>query len=188
MEDSRPHERGQVAHSAELTGSAGLLAAVAMLGFWGDDLAAALIALLRAPLLGTPVVSADPGEVVARLRQLALQVIWPMMPIVGGFVLAAIGVHQGEVAGSGCRACWRLDPSRLWTLGQGQGIVVQWAWGLVVDQGRRDRGRGRLGDPDRLAGLPAVRRHGDSRRSPGASAAGSGSWRPGSRRPPSCWA
>ena len=32
-------ERGQVARSPELTGSAGLLAASALLGIWGDDLA-----------------------------------------------------------------------------------------------------------------------------------------------------
>jgi flagellar biosynthetic protein FlhB len=127
-------ERGQVAHSAELTGSAGLLAAVAMLGFWGDDLAAALIGLLREPLVGTPVVSADPSEVVTRLRQLALQVIWPMMPIVAGFVLAAIGVHQAQVQGLWVPGLLAPDPTRLWTLGQGQGIVTRsrrGAWSLI---------------------------------------------------------
>ena len=36
-------ERGQVARSPELTGAAGLLAASALLGIWGDDLALALV-------------------------------------------------------------------------------------------------------------------------------------------------
>lgn len=118
-------ERGQVAHSTELTGSAGLLAAVVMLGYWGDDLATALIALVREPLLETPVIIADPSEVVTRMRQLALGVIGPLLPIVTGFALAAIGVHQAQVQGLWVPGLLAPDPTRLWTLGQGQGIVTR---------------------------------------------------------------
>ena len=45
-------ERGLVAHSPELTGAVGLLAASALLAIWGDDLTAALLGLVREPLVG----------------------------------------------------------------------------------------------------------------------------------------
>ena len=61
-------ERGQVAHSPELTGAAGLLAVVLILGAAGDDLAEALLAMVVEPLTAAPVVSADPERVVAWLR------------------------------------------------------------------------------------------------------------------------
>lgn len=127
-------ERGQVAHSAELTGSVGLLVAVVMLGFWGDAITAALVALVREPLEGTPIISADPSEVVARLRQLTFGVIWPLLPVVGGFVLAAIAAHQGQVQGLWVPGLLAPDPTRLWTLGQGQGLVTRGGrgvWSLI---------------------------------------------------------
>ncbi|AGA31452.1 EscU/YscU/HrcU family type III secretion system export apparatus switch protein [Singulisphaera acidiphila] len=123
-------ERGQVAHSAELTGSVGLLAAVVMLGFWGHEITAALVKLLREPLVGTPIISADPSEVVTRLRQLAVGVIWPILPVVGSFVLAAIGAHQAQVQGLWAPGLLAPDPTRLWTLGQGQGIVTRGGRGV----------------------------------------------------------
>src|SRR5947209_5011471 len=92
-------DRGQVAHSPELTGAVGLLAAVTLLGFCGDDLAAALVAIVREPLAGAPVVSADPAEVVARLRQLAIGVAVPLLPVVAGFAMAALAAHQAQVQG-----------------------------------------------------------------------------------------
>src|SRR4051794_30292906 len=82
-------DRGQVAHSSELTGAIGLLTAVTLLGVWGDDLAAALVALVRQPLADPAIVSADPAEVVARLRQLATAVIRPLLPVMTGFAAAA---------------------------------------------------------------------------------------------------
>ncbi|WP_406698737.1 EscU/YscU/HrcU family type III secretion system export apparatus switch protein [Singulisphaera sp. Ch08] len=123
-------ERGQVAHSAELTGSVGLLAAVVMLGFRGNDITTSLVTLLREPLLGAPSITADPSEVVMRLRQLALGVIWPLIPVVGSFVLAAIGAHQAQVQGLWVPGLLAPDPTRLWTLGQGQGIVTRGGRGL----------------------------------------------------------
>lgn len=118
-------ETGMVAQSGELTGSAGLLAAVAMLGFWGDDLATALVAVLREPLLVTPSLTADPSEVVMRLRQLAFQVLRPAFPIVAGYLLAAVGVHQAQVQGLWVPGLLAPDPTRLWTLGRGQGLVTR---------------------------------------------------------------
>src|SRR4051794_30519033 len=75
-------EQGHVPHSAELTAAAGLLAATVLLGVWGDDLASALIALLRDPLTGPPSLTASPEEVVARLRQMAFAVAIPLGSIV----------------------------------------------------------------------------------------------------------
>lgn len=127
-------ERGQVAHSPELTGSAGLLAAVIVLGFWGQEITGALVKLLREPLLGTPLITADPGEVVTRLRQLTLGALWPILPVVGAVVVAALGAHQAQVRGLWAPGLLAPDPTRLWTLGQGQGIVTRGGrgvWSLI---------------------------------------------------------
>lgn len=126
-------ERGQVAHSPELTSAVGLLAAVALLGVWGDDLAAALLALMRAPLSGPAVLSADPAEVVARLRGLALGVFWPLAPVLGGFAAAALAAHQAQVGGLWVPGLLAPDPTRLWTLGHGPGLATRGgrgAWSL----------------------------------------------------------
>src|SRR4051794_21875079 len=83
-------ERGLVARSPELTAAAGLLAAVVLLGVWGDDLGSALVAAVREPWLGTPSVSADLSEVVDRLRRLALGVATPLGAIVVGVLVATL--------------------------------------------------------------------------------------------------
>ena len=128
-------ERGQVAHSAELTGSVGLLAAVVMLGFWGNAITAALVALVREPLNGTPIISADPSEVVARLRQLAFGVIWPLLPVVGGFVLGGDrGGTRRRCKGSGCPACSRLTRLDSGPSGKARGSSLAAAvgvWSLI---------------------------------------------------------
>src|SRR5438045_770719 len=87
-------ERGRVAHSPELTAAAGLLAASALLGVCGDDLTEALLGLVHAALAGEPVVSAELGAVVARLRHLALAVAWPLGAVVVGGAAAALAAHQ----------------------------------------------------------------------------------------------
>ena len=72
-------EHGQVAHSPELTAAVGLLAATLLLIWWGDDLAAALIGLLREPLTGPPQPVRRPGR--------------------GGGSAAAPGLRGGVAAG-----------------------------------------------------------------------------------------
>jgi flagellar biosynthetic protein FlhB len=109
-------ERGQVARSPELTGAAGLLAASALLGIWGDDLALALLALVRNSWSGDLLVSAEPLEVVARLRGAAWGVASPLMGILGGTVVAALLAHQAQVGGLFAPALLAPDPSRLWAL------------------------------------------------------------------------
>src|SRR5262245_33432338 len=127
-------DRGQVAHSPELTGAVGMLAAVVLLGFWGETLVAALIAIVREPLASAPSVSADPAEVVARLRQLAIGVIWPLVPVVAGSALAALAAHQAQVQGLWAPGLLAPDLRRLWMLGHGPGLGARGArgaWSLV---------------------------------------------------------
>src|SRR5206468_8809661 len=83
-------QRGQVARSPELTGAAGLLAASALLGIWGDDLVLALVGLAHHCWSGDLGVSAGPAEVVDRLRRAALGVAGPLLGILGGTVAASV--------------------------------------------------------------------------------------------------
>src|SRR4029077_9511856 len=127
-------ERGQVAHSPELTAAVGLLAATVLLGVWGDDLAAALIGLLREPLTRPPSLAADPTEVVARLRHLAFAVALPLGAIVVGTATAALAAHQIQVGGLWAPGLLAPDPARLWAFGHGQGLAergMRGAWGLI---------------------------------------------------------
>jgi flagellar biosynthetic protein FlhB len=129
-------ERGQVAHSPELTGAAGLLAVVLLLGAWGDDLADALLATVIEPLTAAPVVSADLDGVVVWLRHLALGLARPFGLIVGGFVVAALAAHQAQVGGLWVPGRLAPDPSRLWASGTGLGAgfafrATRGAWSLV---------------------------------------------------------
>src|SRR5512135_663836 len=122
--------RGQVAHSPELTGAAGLLAVVLLLGAWGDDLAAALLATVVEPLAAAPVISADPGAVVARLRHLAVGVARPLGLVIGGSVVAAVAAHQAQVGGLWIPGRLAPDPSRLWAAGTGAGLAARGTRGL----------------------------------------------------------
>jgi flagellar biosynthesis protein FlhB len=109
-------ERGQVARSPELTGAAGLLAASALLGIWGDDLALALIALVRDSWSGDLMISGDSFAVVARVRAATWGVAGPLFGIVGGTLLATIAAHQAQVGGLFAPGLLAPDPSRLWTI------------------------------------------------------------------------
>lgn len=127
-------ERGQVAHSPELTGAAGLLMAVVLLGAFGDELAAGLLALVREPLTSAPIVAADAAEVVARLRHLAVGIFRPLGLVMAGFVAAALAAHQGQVQGLWVPGLLAPDPTRLWTLGHGPGLASRagrGVWSMV---------------------------------------------------------
>jgi flagellar biosynthetic protein FlhB len=123
-------ERGQVAHSPELTGAVGLLAAAAALSFWGHRLARALLVLVREPLGEATPISADVAEIVARLRHQVLGVAWPLGLIVGAFALGALAAHQAQVQGLWAPGLLAPDPSRLWRPGQGPGLAARGTRGL----------------------------------------------------------
>ncbi|WP_422928320.1 EscU/YscU/HrcU family type III secretion system export apparatus switch protein [Singulisphaera sp. PoT] len=122
-------ESGQVAQSAELTGAAALFAAVLLLGARGDQLALTLIGMLRAPLLGDPMLLANPDEVVARLRGIAFELMAPLGILAVGSATAAILAHQAQVRGLFVPGLLAPDPSRLWTLGRGPGFATRSARG-----------------------------------------------------------
>ncbi|GAC1474658.1 MAG: hypothetical protein NVSMB9_25430 [Isosphaeraceae bacterium] len=123
-------EGGQVAHSPELTSAIGLLAASAALSIWGEGLAAALLALMRAPLLDAAPVSADAGEVVARMREMASTLARPLLLVLGTFVAAAIAAHQAQVRGLWAPGLLAPDPTRLWRPAQGGGLGSRAARGF----------------------------------------------------------
>jgi flagellar biosynthetic protein FlhB len=127
--------RGQVARSPELTGAAGLLAASALLGIWGDDLVLALIGLAHHCWSGDLGVSADSAGVVDRLRGAALGVAGPLLGILGGTVAASVAAHQAQVGGLFAPGLLAPDPSRLWGLrlddeGSGSGLASRAGRGL----------------------------------------------------------
>lgn len=127
-------DRGQVAHSPELTAAAALLAATVLLAAWGDDLTAALIAILRDPLTRPPSLTADPAEVVARLRHQAFAVAMPLGAIVLGAAFAALAAHQVQVGGLWAPPLIAPDLARLWSFGRGPGLAakaMRGVWGLA---------------------------------------------------------
>ena len=128
-------ERGQVARSPELTGAVGLLAASALLGIWGDDLALALISLVRDSWSGDLMLSADAPAVVEHLRRSIWTVATPLFGIVGGAVAATIVAHQAQVGGLFAPGLIAPDPSRLWGLhldeeGSGSGLGARMGRGV----------------------------------------------------------
>ena len=62
-------EQGQAAHSPELTAAVGWVAAVALLGFFGDDLAVALTGLVRGSLVHPAQLPDDAGPSRAHVRR-----------------------------------------------------------------------------------------------------------------------
>jgi flagellar biosynthetic protein FlhB len=125
-------ELGQVARSPELTAAVGLLAAVSLLGFWGDELALALIGLVRESWQEAILV-ADPAEVIARLRHLMLGVAGPLFGLIGGVVVATVAAHQIQVGGLWVPGLLAPDPARLWVGGQ-IGLAsraTRGAWAIV---------------------------------------------------------
>jgi flagellar biosynthesis protein FlhB len=123
-------ERGHVARSPELTAAVGLLAAVVLLGIWGGDLAAALVALVREPLQAAPELAADPAAVVARFRHLAVAVAVPLGAVLGGVLGAIVVAHQLQVGGLWVPGLLAPDPGRLWGGGASAGIGALGARGL----------------------------------------------------------
>jgi flagellar biosynthetic protein FlhB len=109
-------ERGQVARSPELTGASGLLAASALLGIWGDDLALGLVGLVREAWSGDGLVSGGPAELVAHFRRSAGMVAGPLLGILGGSVAAAVLAHQAQVGGLFAPSLLAPNAARLWSL------------------------------------------------------------------------
>ena len=127
-------EQGQVAHSPELTAAAGWLVALALLSFWGSDLARGLVGIVREPLAGPPMLSAGPAEVVARVRGQALALALPLAIMLAGFGAGAIAAHQLQVRGLWATALIAPDPARLWSFGHAGSAAAgfeRMAWAVI---------------------------------------------------------
>ncbi len=124
-------QRGQVARSPELTAAAGLLAALVLLGVWGDDLVRAMVGLIRAPLTEVPLTATDAGAVVERFRSAAGEVAVPLGAILGGVTLAIVGRTSFRSAVCGRPAC-SLRIRR----GSGGASPAVWACAVGVACGR----------------------------------------------------
>ncbi len=132
-------EHGQAAHSPELTAAFGWAAAVALLGFFGDDLTVALTGLVRGSMLQPAQMSGGAAAVASHIRSQVLTVFWPLAAILGGFAGAALAAHEFLVRGLWATSRIVPDPKRLWNLAKGPGLstrFVQFVWsaakGIVV--------------------------------------------------------
>ncbi len=127
-------EKGQAAHSPELTAAVGWAAAVAVLGFFGDDLAVVLAGLVRGSLMLPRQFPDDASAVATHIRGIALGLFWPLGAILGGFAGAGLFAHQLQVRGLWAMSQIVPDPKRLWHFGKGAGLstqFVQFSWSVV---------------------------------------------------------
>lgn len=127
-------KQGQAAHSPELTAGIGWVAAVALLGFFGDDLAIALTGLVRGSLLHPTRLPGDAVAVAYHVRSVILGLLWPLAAILGGFAGGAFAAHQLQVRGLWATSQIVPDPSRLWRFSKGPGLstlFVQSTWSLA---------------------------------------------------------
>jgi flagellar biosynthetic protein FlhB len=124
-------ERGQAAHSPELTAAVGWVTAVALLGFFGGDLTVALAGLVRGSMLHPAHLADDAGAVAAHVRRMTIDLAWPLAVILAGFAGAALAAHQLQVRGLWAISQIVPDPRRLWNFSKGPDLptrFVQSSW------------------------------------------------------------
>ncbi len=127
-------EQGQAVHSPELTAAVGWLVAVVALGVFGDDLAGAMIGLVKQSMTRASAAPVDPAGVVSRIRYMVLVLAWPLGIILAAFAAAAVAAHQLQVRGLFATTLVAPDLARLWTPGKGPGLAVRsgnLAWAMV---------------------------------------------------------
>jgi flagellar biosynthetic protein FlhB len=115
-------QHGQVAHSPELTAAGGWLAAVLLLGACSESLTLGFNQLVGASFDAAAVLSADPADVVARVRGAFLLLVWPLGWILLAFSAGALTAHQLQVRGLWAPRLIVPDPARLWTLRSASGL------------------------------------------------------------------
>lgn len=109
-------QHGQVAHSPELTAAGGWLAAVLLVGACAESLTLGFNQLVGASFDAVAVLSADPADVVARVRAAFWLLVWPLGSILLAFGAGALTAHQFQVRGLWAPQRVVPDPARLWAL------------------------------------------------------------------------
>jgi flagellar biosynthetic protein FlhB len=101
--EATPHRReqareeGQVAKSQDLVSAVLLVAAVALLMFWGESVADYMARLTQSKLGGEAMLQADSARFMAESRSLLLDVGRLLLPVLGMLMLVAILVNIGQV-------------------------------------------------------------------------------------------
>jgi flagellar biosynthesis protein FlhB len=127
-------ERGQVAHSPELTASIGWVVAVATLGALGDKLTLAFTSLIGRAVAVPALVSVDQITAVAQIREQFAVVVWPVLTVLAAYATGAFAAHQVQVRGLWATQLIVPDPARLWLYSRRHGIslsVERTLWALV---------------------------------------------------------
>src|SRR5262245_55500453 len=90
-------ERGSVARSVDLNAAASVLAATAVLYFFGSDLTGTLVELLRQSLSAPAWTDLDPQSLAARAWGVARLVARGVLPVIGVLLAAAVAVNAAQV-------------------------------------------------------------------------------------------
>lgn len=90
-------ERGQVARSVDLNVASSVLVAAAGLNFFGDDMAQALLDLLRKSLSARAWIELDTPRLMAELLSLARTVAGALVPMLALFMVSAVVINAVQV-------------------------------------------------------------------------------------------
>jgi flagellar biosynthetic protein FlhB len=123
-------ERGQVAHSTELTGAVALLAAALLIGVVGEPLGEGLLSLVRGTWTGELPVTLDLADSIEQLRHAAWNVLGPLVLLILGTVAAGLAAHQAQAGGLWVPGLLAPDVGRLWGTGGGEGFAGRAGRGL----------------------------------------------------------
>ena len=125
LRQQQARERGQVAHSPELTGAVALLTASLLLGSFGPSITAGLFSLIRDPWTAELPVMLDPSGAVSHLRSAAFTVVAPLAMVMLGLVAAGVLAHQAQVGGLWSPNLFAPNVGRLWGIGAGRGLTAR---------------------------------------------------------------
>ena len=110
-------ERGQAAHSAELTGAAVLLAVALALGAFGEPLVEAFLHAIRDSWTAREPLSLNQQSFVDHLRATSVALLVPLCGTLLAGVAAGIVAHQSQVQGLLSPSLIAPDVGRLWNVG-----------------------------------------------------------------------
>jgi len=125
LRQHQARERGQVAHSPELTGAVALLTASLLMGVVGESLVSGLLKLMRDPWTHELPLTLDVLDAVSHFREAAVAVLAPMLVMLVGLVAAGVVAHQAQVGGLWSPNLFAPNVARLWGAGAGRGLAAR---------------------------------------------------------------